>query len=69
MEGRAVIASTMVLTKRLYFPGISFRKTAVIKPSGMVIARAIAIWISEPRIECRIPPELSGSRGPARLMS
>ena len=43
MEGRAVIASTMVRTKREKRPGISLRYTAAAIPSGIVMTSAMVI--------------------------
>ena len=50
IDGRAVIASTTVRTNRENAPGISFKKMAVVSPSGIVTMSAIEIWMSVPVI-------------------
>ncbi len=50
IDGSAVIASTIVRTKRAKRPPISLRKSAVTMPSGMEMASAMLIWISVPMI-------------------
>lgn len=69
IEGSAVIASTIVRTNRENRPGIWFRYTAQARPSGTVIARAMAIMVRVPSIAWAMPPWVSGSSGPEACMS
>ena len=50
IDGRAVMASEIVRTNRAKRPPISLRNTAVVIPSGIVMTRAIEIWMSVPTI-------------------
>ena len=51
IDGSAVIASVMVRTSRVKAPGISLRKTAQARPSGITMTRAIAMMMSVPRLD------------------
>ena len=66
ISGSAVIASTMVRTGRASAPPTSTRNSAASTPSGTAISVAIAICSSDPTSACTMPPEVSGSSGPAR---
>ena len=65
ISGSAVIASTMVRTGRASGPPTSTRNSAANTPSGTAITVAIAICSSDPTSACTMPPDVSGSSGPA----
>jgi hypothetical protein len=55
MDGSAVMASEIVRTNLAKRPPTSLRNTAVVIPRGIVMTRAIEIWINVPTIACAIP--------------
>ena len=69
MEGSAVIAVTTVRTRPAARFFVSFRNTAHINASGTVMISASEVMISVPTTAWVTPPTLSGSSGPALLMS
>ena len=69
IEGSAVMASTTVRTNRENRLLISLRNTAPAMPSGTVMAMAMPSMMSVPTMAWPMPPTVTGSSGPAWLMS
>ena len=69
IDGSAVIAVTTDRTSSVNRPRVSVRNTAHPSASGTVMINDSVMMISVPTMACLIPPTVSGSSGPASLMS